>query len=179
LGQHLLHDGPGLGHASLEAVAHVGDGAVEEGHGQGQALEPVVVVLGVAERLQGLARAHLREEARQAADLADGLHPVGEAFAGQVLLEVELEDAVGDAVLGLQLVLAEALQLLELLLQLALVLRAPGGGGRVDEAVVVAGVAQRRGEHGLALQGQLPLGVQPLVESFALGGSGPGGQARN
>jgi hypothetical protein len=177
LGQHLVHDGAGLGHAGLQAVAHVGDAAVEDGHGQGQALEPVVVVLGRLEGLDGLARAHLRQEAGQAADLADGLHPVREAFAGQVLFQVELEDAVGDAVLGVQLGLVEAGQGLELLLHLAPGLGAVGGGRRVDEAVVVARVAQRRGEDGLALQGQLPLSLQPLMEAFALGG-GKGGQAQ-
>ena len=34
LRQHLLHHGPGLRDTGLEALAHVGDGAVEDGHGQ-------------------------------------------------------------------------------------------------------------------------------------------------
>jgi hypothetical protein len=59
------------------------------------------------------------QEAGQAADLADGLHPVREALAGQALLQVELQHAVGDAVLGRQPGLVEAGQLLELLLQFA------------------------------------------------------------
>jgi hypothetical protein len=136
-----------------------------------------IVVLGRLEGLDGLAGAHLCQEVGQAADLADGLHPLRKALAGQVLLQVELEHAVGDTVLGLQLGLVEAGQRLQLALQLAPGLRAVGGGRRVDEAVVVARVAQRRGEDGLALQHQFPLGVQPLVEALAFGGGGcPGGQ---
>mmetsp|Transcript_44827 Transcript_44827/g.105548 ORF Transcript_44827/g.105548 Transcript_44827/m.105548 type:complete len:492 (-) Transcript_44827:113-1588(-) len=178
LRHHLVHHGPRLGHAGLQAGPHVGDAAVEAAHRGSQALKPVVVVPRRAEGLDGLAAAHLGQKARQAADLADRLHPVGKALARQFLLQFQLQDAVGDLVARLEPVLAETGQLPKLPARVLLGLGAPGSGGGVDEAGVVARVAERRGQQRILLELQGPLGIQPAVETLALGGRRHGGQAQ-
>ena len=94
LRQHFLHQQPGLHHAGLHAFAHVGDGLFEQGRHLASARQPVVVILHRLERLRTAARAQHHDVVGHAEELVDGLLPVREGFARDLLLQAFHQDFV-------------------------------------------------------------------------------------
>src|SRR3546814_2948131 len=78
------------------ALAHVGDGLVEQSNQAVTALDPVVVVGDRLERLRAAAGAQLHGKAGHRAELVDRLHPVRKALRFQFRLQIAHENVVGN-----------------------------------------------------------------------------------
>ncbi len=96
----------GLGHqyrrlhaAFCKALAHVGDGLIEQDRNLRSALRPVVVVRYVFERLRAGAGTELHEGAGDVVELVDRNQPVGKTLAFEIAFEVAAEYLGAEAVL--------------------------------------------------------------------------------
>ncbi len=147
----------------VHSLAHVGDGVVHLLREVAQALGVVVIVLGGGE---GEERRQLRGVEVDAADLRDRHLPLFELDVFDVVAQV-----VGHEGLVHRFLLGEACGVDALEPQQELLRRrkvAPDRGlGVVGGLVVVASVAEDRGELGTGAEGVLPLVLQQIGERFA------------
>ncbi len=152
-----------------DAFAHVDDRLVGPRDEPVHALEERVVVLDCLERLQPGAGPELHEHVRHRVELVQRDQVVGKTQALDVHLARRPEDLVRDSILRAEPAGLDVLDALEVAALQAFIARPPVRRNGYLETVVVARIADRRGEHWIERQVILEIGVEKLLQLFRFG----------
>ena len=178
LRQHALGQHAGQRVALRRAFAHVDDCLVRPRDEPVHALQERVVVLDRLEGLLPAARAKLHERVRDRVELVQRDQVAGKAQALDLHLARGPEYLVRDTVLRTEPVGLDGLDALEVAALQTLIARPPVRRNGNLEPVVVARIADRRGEQRVERQVLREIAVEKLLQLFRLGSCAGGGGQR-